>query len=290
MVVKAGTRLCPNCRREISQAAAPTEHPEGTRLESIEEIREAIKAKHPPTIKETTPEPDTVAFRPLRRPPIALVCIFDDGNKEDGEWVRIRGAKLVIGREQGDIVIPHDDMMSARHAEVVRQGERGRYRWYLHDLQSTNGTYVRIGRSILRDGQEFLIGSGRYRFDAAPQDRAEAAETDTKPKGTRGWQNVSPKDLFPALVHLTPQGEGERFLLTEADNWLGRDASQCTVVLGKDPLANPRHARVYRDEKGRWFLENGASLNGTWLRVNKITLDGTGQFQLGEQRFLIKIL
>jgi FHA domain len=45
----------------------------------------------------------------------------------------------------------------------------GRFRWHLTDLQSTNGTFVRIGNALLRHQQELLIGSRRYRFDAAPR-------------------------------------------------------------------------------------------------------------------------
>jgi pSer/pThr/pTyr-binding forkhead associated (FHA) protein len=78
--------------------------------------------------------------------------------------------------------------------------------------------------------------------------------------------------------------------LTSPDNVIGRDAAGCTVVLADDPLVSPRHARLYRDAKGRWHLENCGSRNGTWLRVKKIALDGNGQFQLGEQRFLVRAL
>ena len=63
--------------------------------------------------------------------------------------------------------------MSSRHAEVVRQFEKGQFRWHLADLQSTNGTYVRIpGKVPLKHGQEMLLGGGRFRFDAAPQGQA----------------------------------------------------------------------------------------------------------------------
>ena len=43
---------------------------------------------------------------------MATLCILDDG-RDDGEWVRIRGDKVVIGRNEGDICIPHDTMILA---------------------------------------------------------------------------------------------------------------------------------------------------------------------------------
>ena len=63
----------------------------------------------------------------------------------------------------------------------------------------------------------------------------------------------------------------------------------CSVVLN-DPLVSPLHARIFRDSKGRWLVENSKSLNGVWLRVAHAPLDASCQFQLGEQRFLLKVL
>ncbi len=111
-----------------------------------------------------------------------------------------------------------------------------------------------------------------------------------KPRETRGWQSVAPTDLLPSVVVLTLQGEGERFLLTRPENWIGRDAGTCAVVREHDALLSPRHARIYRDRKGRWHVENNKSLNGTWLRIDEMALDAACQFQLGEQRFLLRVL
>src|SRR5688572_15447617 len=130
---------------------------EGTRIESVEESREAARPARTPTLQEAVAADDTTPFRPTARPPMATLCIVDDG-REDGDVLRLRGDRLVIGRSEGDLLIPHDTMMSARHAELARHFSKGRYRWYLIDLQSTNGTYVRAGSAPLDDGKEFLIG------------------------------------------------------------------------------------------------------------------------------------
>ncbi|MCX4240726.1 nitric oxide synthase oxygenase [Paraliomyxa miuraensis] len=47
---------------------------------------------------------------------------------------------LTIGREQGDIVFPHDAFVSARHCRIMREGSTV----YLEDLGSSNGTFVRV--------------------------------------------------------------------------------------------------------------------------------------------------
>lgn len=265
---------------------------EGTRLESVEEIRQATGALRTPTFKEQAPGavsvPQTTPYRPQFRPPIALLCILDDVG-EEGEWVRIRGDKFVIGRAEGNLVIPHDAMMSGKHAELARKQEKGRLVWYLTDLQSTNGTYVRVGRGLLKHNQQLLLGGRRYRFDfPAPTDLAATAADQNK--GTRGWQApASATQQIPFLVELTQQGEGPRFPLSQAENWVGRDPRQCSIVLPNDPMVDPRHARIHRDARGRWHIENNRSLNGTWLRATRVPFASPGQFQLGEQRFLIRV-
>jgi hypothetical protein len=138
-----------------------------------------------------------------------------------------------------------------------------------------------------------LIGSQRFRFDAAPQGttvKAEAAVAIDEMRGTRYWEKVSPADVLPSLVEQTVDGEGERFFLTKADNWIGRQLETCAVVLTGDPLVSQRHARVYRDARGRWHIENAGSLNGIWLRIDHVPIDGACQFQIGEQQFLVRVL
>lgn len=265
---------------------------EGTRLESLEEIRRAVNEHLSPKPKEQPADAGTIPFRPLRRPPLALLCILDDG-RDDGEWVRLRADQVVIGRNEGNINIQHDTMMSSRHAEISRKAVKGGYRWFLTDLDSTNGTWVRIAGVVLRDGQELLIGGRRYRFSAAQpgaESSAESKDDANHPQSTRGWQSVVAADLVPSLVELRSDGEGKRFFLTRQDNWIGSSVAQASVVLSDDPLVSPRHARVYRDAKGQWHIENAQSLNGLWIRVERLPLEGAAQFQLGEQRFFFKLL
>jgi pSer/pThr/pTyr-binding forkhead associated (FHA) protein len=261
---------------------------EGTRLESAEEIRRVAGAKRAPTAKEQVPVSDTPAFYPTQRPPVAQLCILDDG-ADDGEWVRLRSGRCVIGREQGDIIIPHDSLMSGRHAEIVRQINAGRYCWQLTDLGSTNGSFVRVSRIVLKHGQEVFLGSGRYSFQCALTDpTSTAAGSDAAPQGTRGWQKMSASGLAPALVEVTPGREGQRHLLAKPDNWIGRDPRRCTIVLANDPFADAALARVFRDKENRWVLENNSSVNGIWARLRRVILPETAQFMLGEQRFLFR--
>lgn len=274
-----------------NQSGAPIA---GTRLESIEDLQKLLQQqdRRLPTMQEKPAQGNVVPFRPVRRPPMAMLRILDDGS-DKGEWVRLREEKTVIGRVEGDIIIPHDPMMSSRHAEISRVLEQGYFRWWLSDLKSTNGIFVRVAGTVISHQQQILLGGRRFRFDAAVQGVSTPPPQPTPgspaPR-TMGWQAVQAAEIMPSLIEITPQGEGARIFLHPQDNWIGTDRTQCNVVLDNDLMLSPRHARLYRDQKGLWHLENGGSLNGTWLRVDRIPLSGTGMFQLGEQQFVFKIL
>ena len=199
----------------IEVVPADDQH-EGTCMESVDEIREAAKARGPSTFKDKGADADTPAYRPQRQASMAVLCVVD-GGPEEGEWLRLRGDKFVIGRTEGDLIIPNDAMMSTRHAEISRQLVKGVFRWYLSDLQSTNGTYVRLSNTLLRHGQEVLLGSLRYRFDAGELENVAAAApavaAEDESPGTRTWQTLGKGDLAPSLVELRPQGVGRRFPL-----------------------------------------------------------------------------
>jgi pSer/pThr/pTyr-binding forkhead associated (FHA) protein len=277
-----------------------------TVLESVEEIRALIRGA---TVREAAPSTihapvlgageapaaDSPAepFRPVDRPPMALLTVLDDGD-ESGELIRLRASTFRIGRVECDLVIPHDGGMSARHAEISRRLEAGVHRWYLRDLQSTNGTFARASSVVLHNGQELLIGRTRLRFELQAPGAA-PAPPQAEPLATRKWQAAPAPAPAPALqaarpmlVELTVAGEGRRFPLSEPETWIGRDPS-CRVTLN-DPTVDLKHARAARDAKGRWVLTNARSINGVWARVDEVALERGGQFQCGEQRFLVKVL
>lgn len=232
--------------------------PPETRLETVAELRQMM-AGRVPTVRESL-DVDTEAFRPSLRPSLAFLCIIDDG-QDDGEWLRLRRERTTLGRAGCDILIEHDTLVSGRHAELVRDVNKETTSWTLFDLKSTNGVFVRVSSAAIGHGQELLLGQGRFRLATLPT---------------------------PALVELTPQGEGRRFALTE-DNWIGRDAQACNVVPGPDRALSPRHARLRREPNKRWQVTNAGSINGVWVRVPRVALENNAMFQLGEQRFLFKV-
>jgi pSer/pThr/pTyr-binding forkhead associated (FHA) protein len=281
---------------------------QATVLESVEEIRAQIRGaaslKEPSTaaaagaatatgtLTGTGGDQDTAAFRPTLRPSMAVLHVLDDGD-DTGEIVRIRPNCFVIGRVEGDLTIPHDGGISGRHVEISRRHENGEYCWYLKDLQSTNGTFVRASTVVLNHEQELLIGGRRFRFEMPAVPEQPQAAPEWANNATRKWESLAPSQgaagLQPAIVEVSPGRSGQRFPVRDQENWLGRDRTQCSIVVD-DPMVDRRHARVYRDEKNRWIIANARSRNGIWARVQEVSLGRGGFFQCGEQRFFFKVL
>ena len=96
---------------------------------------------------------------------LVLVQLSMSGRVQDRYHLPSDGA--VIGRDTGDVRFPRDRYVSGRHATLTP--ERGRFA--LNDLESSNGTWLRIRkRARLSVGDEIYLGSRVFRlkpFDSA---------------------------------------------------------------------------------------------------------------------------
>jgi DNA-binding response OmpR family regulator len=82
-----------------------------------------------------------------------------------GREVSLVGENLSIGRaEDNDVALAQDRRVSRRHAELHREGAH----WVLHDLDSTNGTFINEQRLTaprpLHDGDVIGIGEATFTF------------------------------------------------------------------------------------------------------------------------------
>lgn len=233
-------------------------------------------------------------YRPLRRPPAAALCVLADGQVDWGEWFTLRAGETVIGRGEGEIRVPHDAGLSSRHAVIRRRRTEGGYNWFLRDLGSDNGTFLRVRRAPLGQGQEFLVGYRRYRLQL-PVGLDEPADSLPKEDRTASWPIVQPEvlaGLIPQIVEVAPEDSGRRFqLVGHSEYWIGRDPD-CAVPTPDDPFTDLMHAKLSVDPTdGRWLLEDNNSVNGLWWRLGPedTQLGRDAQFQLSEQRFRFRI-
>lgn len=226
-------------------------------------------------------------YRPMHRAPMAVLCIFDDG-QETGEWVRLRGDRYTLGRRDCDITIPHDDAMSHKHAELVRVREGSLHAWRLTDLNSRNGIYVRVKKMPMRPGQILQIGRARLRFED-PDLSERPVDEDAMPK-TRPTQTVDQQSLkgrWPSLVRLYGMEIGTSYPLNKSELWIGQDSARCDVPIEDDALIGKRHAKMTLDDRGRWIVHEGPGRNGVWAQMSEVKIKSMCLFQLGEQRFML---
>ena len=236
------------------------------RPEEMEELLAEAKKDDP---RATSPprddgvEPDrqpievTKRFRPASRPAIAQLLVFYDDQKHF-DSVRMTADRTVIGRETGDVIIDYDPLVSARHAEIVREHFEDGYRWVLRDLDSTNGVFVCVDRARLKDGDQLLIGSERYGFHV---DGGQAC-----------------------LGLLGEKSQGQEIELPSDGFCVGREQHELLDAFWDERL-DPKHAFFQPDKTGTWIVKNLQSVNGIWYRITELPLFRRCYFQLGEQRF-----
>ena len=259
----------------------------GTILDSYESV---LKRMPPapaavPAARPVASVEEVLYKSPYRwKPPRILIC--DDNSLDEGETVRVRSDKVAIGRTKGEIVIGHDVAMSGAHAEIVRKDIGGQHVWVLKDLGSSNGTFARAKTVTLKPGITVILGSKRYRFEQ-PGGAQPAAGGDNDP-GTAMLANLGnmAADALPAFVETaTPGSPSEaRHAFTSTRMKIGRPGLGNEIEIDDLCLAGV-HAVVTRDYSGVWQIEAQPSLNGVWVKVDKITLADNCLFQCGEQRF-----
>lgn len=107
-------------------------------------------------------DPDGTYFysSPKHPSPFRLVQVLQGGAM--GMTVCARGGSLQIGREGGDLNFPVDLYMSSSHCRLEEQGGK----FFLTDLNSRNGTYVRIkNERELTHGDYLFIGRKLLRVE-----------------------------------------------------------------------------------------------------------------------------
>ena len=219
-------------------------------------------------------------YRPVIRPAVPILTVLDDGSVDEGEQIRLRTESFVIGRSSGDLVIPNDATMSGRHAEIRLTTSRGQRQWTLHNLESVNGTFVRVGNATLADDSIIILGSRRFRIE-----KPLAKEPEPPNEGTfRIDQQADSEQLWPILTESSGKPNCLRFPLQTPQVTIGRKGGGCHIQLD-DPLVATLHAELIADPSGNWKIMGKKTRNGVWVNAVSTPLASCCFFQCGEQRF-----
>lgn len=210
-----------------------------------------------------------------------LVCLQSNGS--DGAIIPLDKDQADIGRLEGDIVFTDDPYLSARHARIQKRADG----YYLVDLQSVNGIYVRLTEPApLHHGDTLLIGQQVLRLELLPEAHS---------MGTAFQQGVkvfgTPEVPRPArLVQYTTEGVGrDSYTIYRDETVLGRESGD--IVFTDDPFLSRRHATILRDRvTGAFSLHDLGSSNGTGLRIRlEHKLRPGDQIRMGRQLFRFEV-
>jgi pSer/pThr/pTyr-binding forkhead associated (FHA) protein len=212
-----------------------------------------------------------------------VVVILRDGS--EGGLYPIDAERSDVGSREGEIVLKDDPYLSPRHARIERRGDS----YFLVDLGSTNGIYVRIREpTLLADGDMILVGQQVLRFETPSE--AERAVGPAMQHGVMVF-GTPEQPRMGRLVQYTTEGLArDIYYLQREETVLGRE--QADLVFAEDPFLSRRHAAIALQREARRFvLRDLGSSNGTALRsrADRALLHGD-QFRLGRHLFRFDLL
>ena len=226
--------------------------------------------------------PDPEDLEPQHREPVSvdvrLVSINEDGS--DGLEIPLRYTETIVGR-RGDTRFPTDAFLSPCHSRLIVDGRR----LFIEDLESLNGTYVRIRKEVrLSPGDCFLMGRQVLRFERLEQHIAPKARSKD---GTRYMGSPPPLSEYK-LLQIGVGGSSQNvYCLPEKGSVLGREKGD--IVFMPDRFMSGRHAKIFPGDDGHYYLADLNSSNGTWIRIQEgQQLEDGDLIFLGQQLFRVE--
>jgi pSer/pThr/pTyr-binding forkhead associated (FHA) protein len=211
-----------------------------------------------------------------------LVTIARDG--AEGATYPLAGDAMDIGREEGTVLLREDAYVSPRHLRLIRR-EHG---WYVKDLGSLNGVYLRLRKPhALQDGDLLLVGLQVLRFEAVRD-----AEQGFGPATQHGTLLFGSPMLprYGRLCERTVEGVTRNvFYLHRDETIIGRESGD--IVFTDDPFMSRRHVSIRLDGATATFtVTDLGSSNGTYIAIRSEVPLGHGDFlRVGQHLFRVDL-
>ena len=208
---------------------------------------------------------------------VELVRLADDGSEL--ERYSLERGETTFGRVRGTYTFGEDAFMSGQHARIVVHGDI----CALHDLKSTNGTFIRIREKELLDIDDtVMLGGKRLRVeteDAPAEARVPTRmaippslelRTDLPKVAVLEFKNVAGDEGTEWLSTALPETLGAELRKLKPIVVVGRERVQAAVRrLGDAATA----ARVGGELAARWVVSGIFQRVGEKLRINLRLLD-----------------
>jgi len=312
----AGAPYCKFCGAPLAngRAAAAVAHPAAPLPQPAPTPAIVLRDVPPGATPMIPPAPDNSQYRPAPGGTTdatygRIVVITKDGG-EGPSYPLV--AQLDIGRSEGQVIIPEDRYLSPRHARIARRvsasSSGGEAEFFLRDLGSTNGVFMRLGNQgslggslgsrespgassraevPLQDQDLFLVGQQVLRFEVVKD-----AEDGLGPATQHGTLlfGTPPAPRLARLCQRTVEGvTRDVFHVRKLETVIGRESGD--IVFTDDPFLSRRHAIVRVDrEKKQYSLADLGSSNGTFVQVRgEVSIKSGDQFRIGQQLFRIEL-
>lgn len=193
-----------------------------------------------------------------------MLCLIMRRGPTPGAIFELVADEISIGRGVKNHIVIHDNEVSREHCRLVRLIDG----YELHDLQSSNGTFVN-GQSVMAP---WVLASGTL-IELGDTITLEYSEYDPKqgealsPTDAQYAARLFNPDAVYGLMMTMGPAIGYLYELKHTHIKIGRDLSNDLVI--QDPEVSRFHAHLNRTPKG-YALEdlnstNGTSINGTAL-------------------------
>ena len=278
------TAYCQYCGARLGEGD-PAVPEEKANAAQVPKLHEPEAPAHPRARPAAAPDPSATNRYPAPDPAVLgarLVVIAQDGSP--GREYELAGDQTDVGREGGEIRLPNDPYVSPRHARIVRRDNR----YFLRDLGSTNGVYMRLKAAApLLHGDLVLVGLEVLRFEVVND--AEKGFGPAVEQGTQVFGSPA-TSRFARLRQRTVEGVGrDVYYICRDETVVGRENGD--IVFTADPFMSRRHAAITRNPTdGSFSLRDLGSSNGTFLALRQErALEDGDHVRIGQHLFRIEL-